>query len=158
MRRNGKDMDGSVRECPREGEALAAVAGGALESGLGRHVAQCAECREVMAVSAWLKGIAREDTETILPRAERVWWRAQVDRRLAARHELAERAARPIRWFERSAAAAIAIALGGVVWSHAIPTADAAVQHLSDPTTFGALAAGLLAVAALAARGAVRSA
>ena len=158
MRRNGDDMEGPVRECPREREALAAVAAGVLEPGLARHVAQCAECREVMAVSAWLKGIAREDAEAILPRAERVWWRAQVDRRLAARHALAERAARPIRWFERGAAAAIAIALGGLLWSHAIPTADAAVQRLSDPTTFGVLAAGLLAVAALAARGAVRNA
>lgn len=156
MRRIGDDVNEPVRECPREREALAAVAAGDLEPGLGRHVAQCSECREVMAVSAWLKGIAREDAEVILPRAERVWWRAQVDHRLAARHALAERAARPIRWFERGAAAVIAITLGGVVWSHAIPTADAAIQRLSDPTTFGALAAGLLAVAALAARSAVR--
>lgn len=145
-----------VRECPREREALGAVAAGAVDRGLGRHVAECAECREVMAVSAWLQGIAREDVEAILPRADRVWWRAQVDRRLAARRALAERAARPIRWFERGAAAAIATTLGGVLWSHAIPTAGAALDRLSDPTTFGALAVGLLAVAALAARGAIR--
>ena len=157
MKRNRDDMDGQVRECPREREALAAIAAGALEPGLERHVAQCAECREVMAVSAWLQGIARDDAGAILPRAERVWWRAQVDRRLAARHALAERAARPIRWFERGAAAAIAITLGGLLWSHAIPTAGAALDRLSDPTTFGALAAGLLALAALAARGAVRA-
>ncbi|HJR54175.1 MAG TPA: hypothetical protein VJ982_10730 [Gemmatimonadota bacterium] len=157
MRRIGDDMQGPVRECPREREALAAVVTGALEPPLERHVAQCAECREVIAVSTWLQGIARADAEALLPRAERVWWRAQVDRRLAARHAMAERAARPIRWFERGAAAAIAIALGGIVWSHVIPTADAAVQRLSDPATFGALAAGLLAVAALAARGAVRN-
>lgn len=155
--RPNDDTDGPVRECPREREAMAAVAAGTLDSGLERHVAQCAECREVMAVSAWLRGIAREDAEAILPRAERVWWRAQVDRRLAARRALAERATRPIRWFERGAAAAIAITLAGVLWSHAIPTAGAALDRLSDPTTFGALAAGLLALAALAARGAIRA-
>ena len=156
MRRVGSDMDVPVHECSREREALAAVVSGALDPGLKRHVAECAECREVMAVSTWLQGIAREDA-ALLPRAERVWWRAQVDRRLAARRALAERAARPIRWFERGAAAAIAITLGGVLWSHAIPTAGAALDRLSDPTTFGALTAGLLAVAALAARGAVRA-
>lgn len=157
MSRSEGHVHEHVRECPREREALAAVAVGTLEPGLDRHLKECVECREVMAVSTWLRGIAREDAESILPHAERVWWRAQVDRRLAARHAMAERAARPIRWFERGAAAAIAITIGGVVWSHAIPTADAAVRHLSDPTTFGALAAGLLAVGALAARGAVRS-
>jgi hypothetical protein len=145
----------SVRVCPREPEALAAIAAGTLESGMERHLAECAECREVVAVSTWLQGIAREDSEAILPRAERVWWRAQVDRRLSTRRALAERAVRPIRWFERGAAAAIAITLGGIVWSHAIPTAGAAFDRLSDPATFSALAVGLLAVAALAARGAV---
>jgi hypothetical protein len=144
-----------VRECPREREALTALAAGALEAGLQRHLADCAECREVVAVSTWLQGIARQDAEAIVPRAERVWWRAQVDRRLTTRRALAERAARPIRWFERGAAAAIAITLGGVLWSHAIPTAGAAFERLSDPATFGALAVGLLAVAGLVARGAV---
>jgi hypothetical protein len=144
-----------VRECPRERETLAGVAAGTLEPELERHVADCAECREVAAVSTWLQGIAREDAEAILPRAERVWWRAQVDRRLSTRRALAERAARPMRWFERGATAAIAVALGGVLRSHAIPTAGAAFDRLSDPATFGTLAAGLLAVAALAARGAV---
>lgn len=156
MRRRGSDMNEPVLECPRERQALAAVVSGALDPGLKQHVAECAECREVMAVSTWLKGIAQEEP-AILPRAERVWWRAQVDRRLAARHALAERAARPIRWFERGAAAAIAVALGGVLWSHALPTAGAAIDRLSDPTAFAALTAGLLAVAALAARGAVTS-
>lgn len=157
MRRSEDDVHGVVRDCPREREALAAAAVGTLEPGLERHVKECVECREVIAISTWLQGIAREDAEAILPRAERVWWRAQVERRLSTRRALAERAARPIRWFERGAAAAIAITLGGLLWSHAIPTADSAVQRLSDPTTFGALAAGLLAVAGLAARGAVRN-
>jgi hypothetical protein len=148
-------MDEAVRQCPRERESLTAALVGVRASDLQRHLEQCAECREVMAVSMWLRGIAREDAGAILPRAERVWWRAQVDRRLSARRELAERAARPIRWFERGAAAAIALTIGGLLWSHAIPTADAAVQRLSDPTTFGSVAAGLLALAGLAARGAV---
>jgi hypothetical protein len=150
------EMHEAVRQCPRERESLTAALSGVRPPDLRRHLEECAECREVMAVSTWLRGIAREDAGAILPRAERVWWRAQVERRLSARRELAQRAARPIRWFERGAAAAIALTIGAVLWSHAIPTADAAVQRLSDPTTFGALAAGLLVLAGFAARGAVR--
>ncbi|HJU86641.1 MAG TPA: hypothetical protein VJ788_04660 [Gemmatimonadota bacterium] len=154
--RDENEMQVDVRQCPRERQSLAASLEGVREPELQRHLEECAECREVVAVSLWLRGIAREDAGAILPRAERVWWRAQVDRRLSARRELAERAARPIRWFERGAATAIALTIGGLLWSHAIPTADAAVQRLSDPTTFVGLAAGLLALAGLAARGAVR--
>lgn len=145
-----------LRECPQERDVLAAVVGGSMEPDLRRHVSECTECREVVAVSRWLQGVARETGTGPLPRPERVWWRAQVERRLAARRALAERAARPIRWFERGAAAAIAITAAGILWSHGIPTASAALARLSDPTTLGALTAGLLAVGGLAARNAVR--
>jgi hypothetical protein len=64
-------------------------------------------------------------------------------------------ARRPPRARRSRGAAAIAITLAGLLWSHAIPTGSAALDRLSDPATFGALTAGLVAVAALAARGAV---
>jgi len=156
MRRKAESVSEPMRECPREREALAAIMAGTLEPDLKRHVSECAECREVVAVSTWLQGLARETDTGALPRAERVWWRAEVERRLTTRHALAERAARPIRWFERGAAAAIAITAAGILWSHGIPTAEAARARLSDPTALGALTAGLLAVAGLAARDAVR--
>ena len=156
MKRKAESVTGTIHECPREGDAVAAVMAGLLEPELKRHVSECAECRDVVAVSTWLQGVARETDMGSLPRADRVWWRAQVERRLATRRALAERAARPIRWFERGAAATIAITVAGFLWSHGIPTASAALARLSDPTTLGALTVGLLAVAGLAARDAVR--
>jgi hypothetical protein len=100
--------------------------------------------------------VARETDVGALPRAQRVWWRAQVERRLATRHELAERAARPIRWFERGAAAAVAMIASAHLWEQGVPTASAALAQLSDPTTLGAFAAALMTLAGLAAREAVR--
>lgn len=156
MRRKPDSRNEAMRECPREREVQAAVGTGAIEPDLKRHVSKCAECREVVAVSTWLQGVAGETGMGPLPRADRVWWRAQVERRLEARRSLAERAARPILWFERGAAAAIAITTAGILWTHGIPTANAALARLSDPATLGALTVGLLAVAGLAARDAVR--
>jgi hypothetical protein len=149
-------MNETMRECPREREALAAVLAGRLDPDLKRHVSGCAECREVVAVSTWLQGVARETDLGSLPGADRVWWRAQVERRLEARRALAERAVRPIRWFERGAAAVIAITAAGLLWTHGVPTADAALARLSDPATLGALTAALMAVAGLAARDAIQ--
>jgi hypothetical protein len=146
----------SESTCPREGEVLAAVAAGTQGTDLGRHVSGCPECREVFAVCAWLQGVARETDVGTLPRAERVWWRAQVERRLVTRHELAERAARPIRWFERGAAAAVATIVAAILWEQGMPTASAALTQLSDPTSLGALTAALMTLAGLAAREAVR--
>jgi hypothetical protein len=149
-------MSERMRACPREGEVLAAVAAGTPGPELERHVSGCPECREVFAVSSWLQGVARETEVGALPRAERVWWRAQVERRLATRHELAERAARPIRWFERGAATAVAMIATVILWQQGMPTASAALARLSDPTTLGTLAAVLMTLAGLAAREAVR--
>ena len=149
-------MSETMRECPRESEGLAALLAGTLDADLRRHVADCPDCREVMTVATWLQGVARETDVGSLPEAGRIRWRAQVERRLEARRSLAERAARPIRWFERGAAAAIAIATAGVLRAYGVPTADAALERLSDPATLGVLTAALMAVAGLAARDAVR--
>jgi hypothetical protein len=146
----------SERTCPREAEVLAAVAAGTRRTDLERHLSGCLECREVLAVAGWLQGVARATEVGMLPRAERVWWRAQVERRLATRHELAERAARPIRWFERGAAAAVAMIVSAHLWEQGVSTASAALARLSDPTTLGAMTVALMTLAGLAAREAVR--
>lgn len=156
MRRTRESNGEIPGECPRERDALAAVLTGNAPAELERHVASCADCREVVAVSTWLRGVARELAPEGLPRADRVWWRAQVERRLEGRRALAERAARPIRWFERGAAAAIAVALAWVLRAYALAPADAALTTLSDPAALGALTAGLMTVAWLAAREAMR--
>lgn len=141
-----------VRECPREGEALSAVLGEGVSPDLARHATECAECREVVAVSTWLQGVARETVVGGLPPADRVWWRAQVERRLEERRALLERAARPIKWFERGAAAVIGLTVGGFLWSHGMPTAEVALTRFSDPVLLGGLTAALLTVAGLSAR------
>jgi hypothetical protein len=156
MRRTNRSTGEIPRECPREREALEAVLAGSAPAELERHVAGCADCREIVAVSTWLRGVAQDLAPEGLPRADRVWWRAQVERRLEGRRALAERAARPIRWFERGAAAAIAVALAWVLRAYALDPADAALTTLSDPAALGALTAGLMTVAWLAAREAVR--
>jgi hypothetical protein len=156
MRRTNRSTDEIPRECPRERDALAAVLAGSAPPELERHLAECEDCREVVAVSTWLRGVAREFAPADLPRADRVWWRAQVERRLQGRRALAERAARPLRWFERGAAAALAVALAWVLRVYALDPADAALTTLSDPAALGALTAGLMTVAWLAAREAVR--
>jgi hypothetical protein len=156
MRRTNRSTGEIPRECPREREALEAVLAGSAPPELERHVSGCADCREIVAVSTWLRGVARDLAPEGLPRADRVWWRAQVERRLEGRRALAERAARPIRWFERGAAAAIAVALAWVLRAYALDPADAALTTLSDPAALGALTAGLMTVAWLAAREAVR--
>lgn len=146
----------SERTCQRGGEVLAAVAAGTRGTDLERHLSGCPECREVFAVCAWLQGVARETDVGALPRAERVWWRAQVERRIATRHALADRAARPIRWFERGAAAAVVLIASAILWEQGAPAASAAMARLSDPTTLGTLTAALMTLAGLAAREAVR--
>jgi hypothetical protein len=156
MRRRKEPRGEAPRECPREREALEAVLAGSALAELERHVSGCADCREIVAVSTWLRGVARECGPEDLPRADRVWWRAQVERRLEGRRALAERAARPIRWFERGAAAAVAVALAWVLRVYALDPADAALTTLSDPAALGVLTAGLMGVAWLAAREAVR--
>ena len=156
MRRTADSMGEIPQECPRQREALDAVLTGSERPELERHVAGCGDCREIVAVSTWLRGVARDTAPDGLPRADRVWWRAQVERRLAGRQALADRAARPIRWFERGAAAAIAVALVGILRSYGLDTADAALTRFADPATLGALTAGLMAVAWMAAREAIR--
>lgn len=149
-------MKEPVRECPREGQVLSGVLAGSVTADLGRHVAGCRECRDIVAVSTWLQGVDRETVVASLPRADRVWWRAQVERRLEERQALVDRAARPIRWFERVAVVALALTVGGVLWWHGIPTAEAALPRLSDPATFAGFTAALLAAAGLTARKAAR--
>lgn len=149
-------MSETPRECPREREALNAVLTGDSAPEIERHVAACADCREVVAVSTWLRGLALDALPAELPRAERVWWRAQVERRLADRRALADRAARPIRWFERGAAAAVAVAVAGILRTYGVGNVDAAISRFADPATLGVLTAGLMAVAWIAAREAIR--
>ena len=60
-----------IRECPREREVLESILRGERTTDLAAHVAGCADCREIVAVSTWLQGVARESLAVGLPRAER---------------------------------------------------------------------------------------
>ena len=59
----GPWMSETMRECPREcGSAGRLAVRGVLGADARRHVADCADCREVVAVATWLQGVAREPT------------------------------------------------------------------------------------------------
>lgn len=145
-----------IHECPREREALESVLRDERPSDLAAHLASCANCREIVAVSTWLQGVARERLAVGLPQAERLWWRAQIERRLEGRRRLAERAARPIRWFERGAAVTLGLVALELLRSYGIGAAGTALARFSDPAELAGLTAALMLVGGWAAREAAR--
>jgi len=107
-----------VDRCDRETAVLEALQAGrwsdAWDEELRAHVAQCANCAEVVLVAQLLR---REDAAALarvrLPAPGLVWWKAQIRARRAA----AERAAEPIAIAERLAWACGVLSLLGVaIW------------------------------------------
>lgn len=84
-------------ECPREAEALEAAVRGWWPDHAGddlvAHVSTCESCADLLVVATAFQ-TAREEAvaEIRVPRAELVWWRAQ----LRARQQGVDRASRPI--------------------------------------------------------------
>ncbi len=100
--------------CAREQETLVAARNGRWEPELGEHARLCPDCAAAIAVDEALQGhAARLRAEAVPGSAEALLWRAN----LRARVEQAERAARPVAWFDRIAiAVAAALALLGLLW------------------------------------------
>jgi hypothetical protein len=103
-------------ECPRERETAAAAVSGAWPPALSEHAAACPVCREVATVCLALSHLpVSEKTETPLPPATRIWWKAQ----LAERRSAIERASRPMRIVQTAGgivAAAAASAAASAEW------------------------------------------
>lgn len=112
-------MSRAEGSCPREGEVVRAVLADDWPVPLRDHARACADCREVAAVGTWLTGVRRleEAGRATLPAPGRIWWRAEVERRVERRRSLVHRALRPVRIVERAAAAVTAGATAWVLWT-----------------------------------------
>lgn len=143
--------------CDREPGVVRAVVEGRWPEELAAHVRGCDDCREVVAVTSWMRDVAaaarREAAAARLPTAADIWWKAEVLRRVEGRRELTRRAVRPIQVFERAAWGAVAAVVGTLAWLNAgeleawIAGAGAA-RALMDPMATLALAGISLALAA----------
>jgi hypothetical protein len=100
--------------CPREAETAAAERSGAWTAELREHARHCPDCAASTTVHEALHEYAASLRAVAAPAAaEALLWRA----RLRARVEHAERAARPVAWFDRVAlAVAAAIGLLAALW------------------------------------------
>jgi hypothetical protein len=107
-------------ECPREQEALDAVASrrwpDRAEVDLQRHVLTCSVCSDLIDVAAILSDDHdRASAEARVPPSAVVWWKAQV----RARQEAARTAARPIavaHGVAGAAALAVAAVVAAAIW------------------------------------------
>src|SRR5229473_400396 len=70
--------------CDREQEVIGWLRSGALSPDLLRHVATCAVCAEVVAVTTFLQEESRLASESRLPDASFIWRKAQIRARRAA--------------------------------------------------------------------------
>lgn len=96
--------------CAREGDVATAVGSATWTDELRAHVRDCATCREVELVTSAMMAAMREEAEEPLPDAGRLWWRAQLEARGAARR----RSMRPLdvaEWVEPLVAVAVALLL-----------------------------------------------
>jgi predicted anti-sigma-YlaC factor YlaD len=106
------------RECDWAGDVAAAIAGGGLPSEgdneLGRHVAACESCREMVQVMWALRG-EREAARraALVPSSGLVWWRAQLRRR----QEAARRAAAPVTVVHAVSLVAVLVFAACLAWT-----------------------------------------
>ena len=84
--------------CPREAEVLRAGESGEWTPDLRAHLATCAACREVEAVTQVLRGVVDDEPVATGASADNIWWRAQWQARLEKRAS----AMRPLDTLERA--------------------------------------------------------
>lgn len=146
----------SRRGCDREKDVLGALLRDQWTEPLRRHLETCENCREMAAVSTWLRGVAREEVlGAPVPEASRIWWKAQLVQRVEGKQGLVRRAIQPIVLVERLATFVIAVALSVWAWSHrgsvTARIADTGlVDFRADPVTLAIALVGLLAIGSLA--------
>lgn len=143
-------MSRAERSCPREGDVVRAVLADDWPAPLRDHARGCADCREVAAVGAWLTGVRRleEAGRATLPAPGRIWWRAEVERRVERRRSLVHRALRPVRVVERAAAAVAAGAAAWVLWTAGPSWAGGLLVDAAGSTPLPPLLSLVLAVSA----------
>lgn len=150
--------------CPREAEVLRAGESGDWTPDLRAHLATCAACREVEAVTQVLREVVESEPVSTGPSADDIWWRAQ----LHARQEMRANAMRPLDTLERAEPVVAlvgvatllvlrgdAIVSGLVAWASRDATGQA-MQALMPPALLpvlmlGALLGGLVLLVGLGA-------
>lgn len=135
--------------CKREAAVWRSTRSGDWEPGLREHAASCPICGEVVVVTRGLASL-REDSPALdaLPDPHQIWWRARW-----LRSKAADRAIRPVRLYQRFAAAGVtlcAAAAGFSYWTSTsrwipVPQGEWTVFGLALPATTVTLAAGALA-------------
>jgi hypothetical protein len=105
----------SERNCKLEPAVLAAERTQKWSDDLRRHLESCPDCTDALMVERFLASEnAEAPTDTRLPTAEQVWWRAELRRR----REMTNRAQLPIRVLEKAAQLGGVAAAGvGLAWS-----------------------------------------
>jgi len=96
-----------LNECAAEASVLAALANGFMPDELAAHLTSCPVCQDAKLVWSYLAECAGAETETGIPPAGVLWWKAQLARKRAA-------ARRSIAWIEamqKIAAAVVAAAM-----------------------------------------------
>lgn len=119
----------SLPTCPHEPAVIRAVGEGGwpdgVEPALRAHVADCAVCRDTVAVATVLREAdAAEDVH--VPNAAQMWWRLAVRARL----EREQAAARPLVWWQGVAGACgvgLALTAAGRSWPRVAGALDAVV-------------------------------
>jgi hypothetical protein len=122
-------------ECPVESEVVAAVNSGRwparVDEDLRAHVAGCAICQDVVAVSAAFAEELVAGPRPPLPDPSAVWLRAQ----LRARMEAARLVERPIT-FAQAGALATVVGVGGALVGASSPGLQAALQWVAGSLAY----------------------
>ena len=132
--------------CDREREVVGALRSGALGPELLRHVATCAVCAEVVAVTTFLQEESRLANDSPLPDASFIWRKAQI----RARREALANATRPIRVFTNLAYVAATVVVlwlmvnvaGLPAWLSDLANHSAPVTHLASGYLSGTILLG----------------
>jgi hypothetical protein len=135
--------------CDREQEIVSALRSGALGPHLLRHMAACAFCADMVAVTQFLQEGAGLTSEAALPDASFIWHKAQ----LRARCEAQASATRPIRVFTSLAYVSGAVAALWLLvksaglhgWLSDLVAYRAPVTHLTNGYLFGTTLLGATA-------------
>ena len=96
-----------VMGCPHETAVWRSALAGEWAPGLAEHASSCGACREVALVTRRLASLGRESPGLdTLPDPRQIWWRARWLRSSAA-----EKAARPVRLYQRFAAVGVMLSV-----------------------------------------------
>jgi hypothetical protein len=91
-----------MKSCDLEAKVVEAANHGIWDEALREHVRGCESCADLALAASFLRGeasSARLEAAGALPSPGQIWWKAQI----LAKRDAAERATRPIVFFERLA-------------------------------------------------------